>query len=173
MSSELKIRDYNKGDKATLVEIMKLNVPQFFAEVEVNDYEEYLDTETEIYLVAEMDGEVVGAGGLNFVDQNKTAMISWDFIKPEWQGKGVGSQLLKHRIDILKSKETIDLIVVRTSQFVYEFYEKNGFVLREIHRDYWAPGYDLYKMIYGNGRYRSWVENAQGDRENLISTKND
>lgn len=151
MSAGLKIRDYKKQDKSALVEIMKLNVPQFFAEVEVNDFDEYLDNETEVYLVAEVDGELVGAGGLNFVDQNKTAMISWDFIKPEWHGKGIGSQLLNHRIEILKTKKTVDLIVVRTSQLAYEFYEKNGFVLREIHRDYWAPGYDLYKMIYGNG----------------------
>ena len=58
----------------------------------------------------------------------------------------MGTQLLKHRIDILKSMEDVKKISVRTSQVAYKFYEKQGFELFEIIKDYWAEGFDLYNM---------------------------
>ena len=57
-------------------------------------------------------------------------------------------QLLKYRIEILKSIDGIQKITVRTSQLAYKFYEKQGFTLKEIQRDYWAKGFDMYSMEY-------------------------
>lgn len=31
---------------------------------------------------------------------------------------------------------TVEEIALRTSQCIYEFYEKNGFILKEIRKDY-------------------------------------
>ena len=66
----------------------------------------------------------------------------------EYQGKSLGAQLLKYRIEILKSIDGIQKITVRTSQLAYKFYEKQGFTLKEIQRDYWAKGFDMYSMEY-------------------------
>jgi ribosomal protein S18 acetylase RimI-like enzyme len=44
--------------------------------------------------------------------------------------------------------DNITTIMVRTSQLAYKFYEKNGFILKEIEKDYWAKGFDLYSMTY-------------------------
>ncbi|MDQ3141217.1 MAG: GNAT family N-acetyltransferase [Bacteroidota bacterium] len=147
MTDQLLIREYLISDKRLLVEILKLSVPDFFGESEVADFEEYIDHEVESYFVIESDEVIIGGGGLNFFDNKSTARISWDFINPAFHGKGIGQKLLKYRIDILKSM-TIDSIFVRTSQLAYGFYEKNGFVLQSITKDYWAPGYDLYDMKY-------------------------
>lgn len=73
--------------------------------------------------------------------------MSWDFVAPNLQGVGIGSMILNHRIEFLKSFPAVQKISVRTSQHAYQFYQKNGFVLKEIERDYWAKGFDLYKMI--------------------------
>jgi ribosomal protein S18 acetylase RimI-like enzyme len=55
---------------------------------------------------------------------------------------------LKHRIDKLNSIGSIQKITVRTSQVAYKFYEKQGFELFEIIKDYWADGFDMYNMEY-------------------------
>lgn len=148
MNEELKIRPYDIDDKSKLIEILKLNVPDFFAESEIEDLDNYLDNEIEQYFVVELNEELIGAGGINFENDYKIGIISWDFINPKFQGIGLGTQLLRYRIELLKSMKSIKTISVRTSQLTYKFYEKNGFVLKEIHRDYWAKGFDMYKMIY-------------------------
>ena len=56
--------------------------------------------------------------------------------------------MLNHRIEKLRNISSIKKIIVRTSQLVYKFYEKQGFVLLEVKKDYWADGLDMYKMEY-------------------------
>lgn len=148
MNNQIKIRAYQSADKPKLLDVLKLNVPEYFAESEIADLDDYLDTKIEKYFIAEFDNQIIGAGGINFEDDFKIGKISWDFIHPEFQGKGIGKQLLQHRLDILNSMESVGTISVRTSQLAYQFYEKNGFVLKEKIKDYWAEGFDLYKMIY-------------------------
>ena len=71
---------------------------------------------------------------------------------PDYQGKSLGTKLLKHRIDKLNSIDGIQKITVRTSQVAYKFYEKQGFELFEIKKDYWAEGFDMYNMEYKQKR---------------------
>ncbi len=147
MSENLEIRTYQTEDKTRVLELLKLNVPEYFAESEIEDFANYLDSEIEHYFVAELNGKIVSAGGINFENNDKIAKISWDIIAPDFQGKGIGGALLAHRIEFLESFKTIEQVLVRTSQHAYKFYEKNGFVLKEVEKDYWAEGFDLYKMI--------------------------
>ncbi len=147
MSDELKIRPFQIDDQEKLIEILKLNVPAHFAETEIQDFKNYLNNEIEDYFVIEWNGKLVGSGGLNFEENYKTGKISWDFINPDFQGRGIGRKLLAYRLEILKSDYRVEKVLVRTSQHAYQFYEKNGFVVREIHKDFWAAGFDMYKMI--------------------------
>ena len=43
---------------------------------------------------------------------------------------------------------SVGKITVRSSQVAYKFYEKQGFVLNEIKKNYWAEGFDMYSMEY-------------------------
>ncbi|WP_217636953.1 GNAT family N-acetyltransferase [Flavobacterium degerlachei] len=114
----------------------------------MEDFEYYLEHKIEKYYIIAIEQQIIGAGGINFEANGKTAKISWDFIDPKFQGLGIGQSLLKYRIDLLKSMDNITTIMVRTSQLAYKFYEKNGFILKEIEKDYWAKGFDLYSMTY-------------------------
>jgi ribosomal protein S18 acetylase RimI-like enzyme len=59
-------------------------------------------------------------------------------INPKHHGKGIGKKLAQHRIKHLNKNQNIELIIVRTTQLVYKFYEKMGFKLVKIEKDFWA-----------------------------------
>ncbi|MGM0580709.1 MAG: GNAT family N-acetyltransferase [Bacteroidota bacterium] len=142
----MKIRPYIASDKAAVLQLFDLNTPQYFDKTERAGLIHYLDNETEDYFVVEEQGEIVGAGGINYEPQAKTAAISWDIIKPNQHGKGIGRKLTQYRIQHINTKDEIELIVVRTSQHTNKFYEKMGFKLLKVEKDYWAEGFDLYEM---------------------------
>ncbi len=142
------IRPYTPSDKSSVLSLVRLNTPEFFHPSEVEDLSVYLENELEDYFVVEEEGKVVAAGGINYFPESKSARISWDVVSPNFHGKGIGAKLTKFRVDHAFSKNGVQTIVVRTSQMVYRFYEKQGFVLESIEKDYWAEGYDLYLMRF-------------------------
>ena len=149
------LRNLNLTEKAIVtsiiancVNLIKLNTPNFFAKEEVNDLSNYLDKGIELYYVLLVDGKVVGCGGINFAEKRTIGKISWDIMHPDYQGKSLGKKLLRYRIEVLKAIPSIKKITVRTSQLAYKFYEKQGFTLNEIKRNYWADGFDMYSMQY-------------------------
>lgn len=146
MLSEIQIRNYNPKDKNALLELLRLNTPTYFSPEEESDFISYLDKHILAYFVIEFENVIIGCGGINVTENQKTGVISWDIIHPNFQGKGIGKQLLEHRINFLKTNYLLDEIIVRTSQHTVDFYHKSGFELQEITKDYWAKGFDLYLM---------------------------
>lgn len=140
------IRPYCNEDKEAAIHLLRLNTPQYFHPSEESDFIEYLDKLIEHYFVVEERGNVVGCGGYNFVENNTIARIAWDMIHPDFQGQGVGKKLTLFRIDAIKKSSSAQSIVVRTSQLAYPFYEKVGFELDKVTKDFWAEGFDLYQM---------------------------
>ncbi|GAB2539011.1 GNAT family N-acetyltransferase [Rufibacter soli] len=137
-------------DKSSVIALLKLNTPDFFDPSEQKDLEEYLENKIEDYFVVEENSEIIGAGGINYFPNEKIARISWDVINPSFQGKGIGRRLIEHRINHLKRNKDVELIVVRTSQLVYKFYEKMGFKLIKVEKNFWAKNFDLYQMELTN-----------------------
>lgn len=148
MESKVKIIGYQPEHKAEIMNLFLLNTPLYFDASEEADLNNYLDNEIENYFVILLDNKLVGAGGINYNDQKTIAKISWDLIHPDFHGKKLGTLLLQHRLNQIKSMESIQKIVVRTSQFVHNFYAKNGFQLQYTTPNYWAEGFDLYYMEY-------------------------
>lgn len=140
------IRPYTTHDKPELIRLLKLNIPQYFAASEITDFTEYLDRQLEEYFVVEEGGDIIGSGGINYFWDSRLARISWDIIHPDYHGKGYGTKLTLYRINLLQNNPAIDIIVVRTTQLVYKFYEKAGFRLEKTEKDFWAKGFDLYQM---------------------------
>jgi N-acetylglutamate synthase-like GNAT family acetyltransferase len=150
MNTKITIRAYSKTDKPCVLELLKLNTPQYFSEEEEQDFVFFLENEIEQYYIFKQDQLIIGCGGINFEEEHKIGKISWDLFHPKYQGKGFGSLLLKYRIEKLKSNRIVETILVRTSQLVYKFYEKQGFELLEVKEDFWAKGFDMYLMKYKN-----------------------
>jgi len=142
------IRKYTANDREDVLHLLRLNTPLYFSPSEEKDLVYYLDNEVEHFYLIESGHDLVGCGGFNFSDDLSVGKISWDIFHPDKQGKGFGSLLTKYRIDKLKSYDSVKTISVRTSQLVYKFYEKFGFELKETVKDYWAEGFDLYRMEF-------------------------
>ncbi|HEX8528499.1 MAG TPA: GNAT family N-acetyltransferase [Cytophagales bacterium] len=142
------IRPYTAADQASVLHLLRLNTPQSFAPAEEADLVYYLENHADHYFVVEADDEVLGCGGFNFSDDGTVGKISWDIFHPDHQGKGLGSALTRYRIAKLKEYDSDRTISVRTKQVAYRFYEKIGFRLREVVKDYWAEGFDLYRMEF-------------------------
>ncbi|MEO6902252.1 MAG: GNAT family N-acetyltransferase [Bacteroidia bacterium] len=148
MKDNILIREYKKEDKDSVLNLFKLNTPEYFSEEEQKELIFYLENEIEYYFVIENNNLIVGSGGINFSGKPAIGKISWDMIHPDFQGKSLGSFLLNYRIEKMKKMEALEKIIVRTSQLVYKFYEKQGFQLLEVVEDYWAKGFHLYQMEY-------------------------
>lgn len=140
------IRLSKHSDREVLIQNMKSNVPQYFAESEIVEFMDYLNQHAEHYYVYEDQGIIIGSGGINYFLDEGVARISWDIIHPAHQNRGIGKQLVLYRINEIKKISKIKFVIVRTSQMVYPFYQQLGFQLEFITKDYWAKGFDLYQM---------------------------
>ncbi|HRI33360.1 MAG TPA: GNAT family N-acetyltransferase [Saprospiraceae bacterium] len=140
------IRLWIHSDREALIQNMKCNVPEYFAESEIVEFMDYLNQNAEHYYVYEDQGKIIGSGGINYFLDEGVARISWDIIHPSHQNRGIGKQLVLYRINEIKKIPKIKFIIVRTSQMVYPFYQQLGFELDFITKDYWVKGFDLYQM---------------------------
>lgn len=140
------IRPYQPLDQKKLIQLLQLNTPKYFAPSEEKYFINYLENDSAHYFVHEKNNELLGCGGINYFHKASLARIAWDMVHPNHHGKGIGKQLVEFRINEIKKNNTINKIVVRTSQYTFNFYKKMGFELEKIEKDYWAKGFDLYLM---------------------------
>lgn len=138
------LRPYQKSDFEQIINLFLLNTPEYFCPPEQEDLERFLKNEIENFYVIDEDGKVLATGGSNI--KGDVGYLSWYIVHPEYQGKGLGSQLAHKNLDILRANPDLNGIKVRTSQLVYSFYEKLGFVLISTTDNYWGEGMHLYEM---------------------------
>ncbi len=89
MKNQAYIREYNPDDQTDLIQLLRLNTPEYFSIDEEKDFIHYLDNEIDFYYVIELENKIVGCGGINFKDET-TGVISWGIIHPEFQRKSFG-----------------------------------------------------------------------------------
>ena len=142
----MEIRKFESSDREKVINLLRMNTPDFFSPNEEKDLIYYFDFHADNYYVIENQNNIIGAAGFNLSGDGKTGYLSWDIIHPEYQGKGIGSELTRFRIQRIKAIDTVQTLAVRTSQLAYKFYEKFGLILRETVRNYWDEGFDLYQM---------------------------
>lgn len=130
----MQIRGYQTQDATGLSDVFRKNIPDAFAQFELDEYVDFLRTNTDPYFVAELDGRLVGACGHYLVQNEQTAHLCWVFTDPGT--KGVGRALVRHNIDIIRQQRAAQTIVCRTSQVAYQFFEKFGFQLQHTKPDF-------------------------------------
>ncbi len=139
------IRQFTASDTERVVALFRESVLQYFAPEEEQELLTYLRQPPQNYFVLEDGGELVACGGIKFDELNRSCRVAWDFVGARQYGKGYGSKLLSHRIELVR-RQKLDRMQSYTSQFSYGFYQKHGFEMVRTERDYWAKGYDLVLM---------------------------
>jgi hypothetical protein len=72
MSDKPNIRPYNPEDKPGLLRIFKCNVPAYCAVSEISDFNRHLEDRMEMYLVAVLNGQIIGSGGIKSEEDGRT-----------------------------------------------------------------------------------------------------
>ena len=80
-------------------------------------------------VVAEVKGEIAGFGG---IDTNAVEQLKWLYVMPEFQGSGVGTQILKQLEEIGWSRG-LSTIRLHAAPGAFLFYQRHGY--REMERD--------------------------------------
>lgn len=98
------------------------------------------DSGTEDYpiMVCEVDGFPIGVGRAHFISETE-AQIRSISVEPNWEGKGIGSIVLKELEKIVTEKGARRVIIHARNSAV-EFYKKNGY--NEV-----EPSYTLFDEI--------------------------
>jgi ribosomal-protein-alanine N-acetyltransferase len=146
------IRPYTTADRQDCIAAFESNMPQFFMQHELPDFENWLqrqekaDTTLEQYYVAEQDGKVIACGGYYIEPDKQSARMTWGLVHNSLHKKGIGKALILHRIKAIQSIAPSATIGLDTTQHSFSFFEKLGFVTTKITQNSYGEGMHRYDM---------------------------
>lgn len=129
------------------IEEMKLDDIDGVFEVEKNCFEDYwskdsfkkeLSNNLAKYLVAKVDGKVVGYVGIWFVvDEGHITNVA---VHENYRGKKIGDKLIKELVQVCKDNKIVSMTLeVRASNTVAQnLYRKYGFKMAGIRKEYYS-----------------------------------
>lgn len=149
-------RKYIKADKESCMNAFKSNVPLYFTEEEITDFENFLDRLEKgsddgnpgntYFFVVVLNEKVIGCGGFGDRYNDNIISLAWGLIHKDFHKRGFGKKLLLHRLEQIKKIYPASRVVMDTTQFSFSFFEKYGFVTTKITRDYYTNGMHRYDM---------------------------
>jgi ribosomal-protein-alanine N-acetyltransferase len=142
---EIAIRAYTHTDRQACLEAFKSNVPVYFSEQEVTDFTIFLEgLENGAYIipyyVITYNQMVMGCGGYERDEKNRTFALAWGLIHNDFHKLGFGEKLLQYRLEQIKEWHKNATVIIDTTQHSAPFFEKYGFVTKKETTDYYAPG---------------------------------
>jgi predicted GNAT family N-acyltransferase len=153
---ETSIRNYIRNDKEDCLIAFKSNVPVYFTEEEIRDFENFLDRlenkpdqvnpENAHFFVVVFNDKVIGCGGFGDRFNNNIISLAWGFIHKDFHKKGFGKTLLLYRLEQIKKIYPLAPVIIDTTQYTYSFFEKFGFCTTNITKDYYTVGMHRYDM---------------------------
>jgi predicted GNAT family N-acyltransferase len=135
------------------------NMPKFFDTSEFPLFSNYLAGHEERlrsgkpfqdkYFVMQDGYQLVACGGVDLKPDERRANLVWGMVDNAKHRQGLGETFLRFRLEMVQQFIPGGHIVLDTTQHSYGFFEKNGFVVKKITNDYYAPGMHRYDMISG------------------------
>lgn len=139
-------RNIAPSDLADCVALFRSNVPSYFCDEELPEFEEFVSSAACPYFVIEIDDVVVGCGGYGLRDDSDVADLCWGMVASDHHGRGLGEYLLYIRLREIINREHVQYVRLCTSQHTSGFFERYGFVVQSRKRDGFAEGLDDLEM---------------------------
>lgn len=159
----MNVRPYHIEDKEACMKIFDSNCPKFFDFSERALFEKWLDhqgdngieykspayknTSYDAYSVAINDqGEILGCAGFYISAEMPEARMAWGMVHAAHHREGIGSLLLKYRINLVEQQWPQLDITLGTSQHTCPYYEKMGFHLLQVFENGYGQGLHQHEM---------------------------
>ena len=158
----MKIRPYQKADKANCLDIFSSNCPLYFDTAEYDLFSKWLDHqggqtgyESPTYQDAEKDAYyvienknalLIACGGFYIYKNMPEARMAWGMVHAAFHAQSFGSTLYQYRKDAIKETWPQHKITLGTSQHTFKFYEKMGLKLINTIPAGYGPDLDQYNM---------------------------
>ena len=142
---------WRPGRRAACLALFDANSPEYFAPNERADYERFLATAGDGYVLCLEGEEVVGAYGLYARPGGERATLSWILIAPAAQGAGLGRAIMDRVGDAARAlgAATVD---IATSHKAASFFARFGARELGTTTDGWGPGMHRIDMEWSVGR---------------------
>ncbi|MDO4264699.1 MAG: GNAT family N-acetyltransferase [Deinococcus sp.] len=123
--NEITLRPYTDADLEACLEVMRSNVPEYFAHEEMADFQGFLQGTPQPYFVLLQGGEVCGCGGVALFPSEAagtepeptTAGLTWGMVRRDLHGWGLGYQLFTRRLAWLRQQRPeVSQVRLATSQ---------------------------------------------------------
>lgn len=160
----MEIRGFAPEDTASVRRIARASLEASYADVLSRDtidqaieewytdeaFEEYLDGDEMVFLVAVEAGEIVGFSQSHLLKEEGKGRVLWLHIDPEHRGEGIGSTLFERTRDELRNRgiERVTGVVLTDNEEGNQFYRRQG--LESLYtRTVTIGGEEYQETIYG------------------------
>ena len=147
---------YTDNWRASCMEAFVSNVPQYFTEAEIAQFEDWLEkmkegrTNWHYYVV--LSGDILlGCGGFVYDEENHKVTFAWGLVNRKFHKQGWGKLLLTYRLDKIRALYAGADVILDTTQFSTTFFEQYGFVTVKYTENGYTDGLHRYDMILRTG----------------------
>ncbi|WP_146217460.1 GNAT family N-acetyltransferase [Chitinophaga sp. S165] len=146
------ITEYTSTWRQQCLDAFISNVPDYFTEAEVSQYENWLDLfvaekEHSHYYVAISGKTLVGCGGFGYDEKKNEVTFAWGLVDRKFHKQGFGKQLLIYRLSKIRELYPGASIILDTTQHSRPFFERYGFVTVKYTENGYSNGMHRYDMI--------------------------
>lgn len=139
------LRRYTPEDEPACLAILASNTPTFFAAGDADEFRPFLRDDPGDYFVTVVDGEIRACGGC-YVREDGVGGLTWGMVHAADHRRGLGSELLRHRLEMIRRVPSAWCVVLHTTQKTAPFFEHFGFETSHTIEDGYGPGLDRCSM---------------------------
>lgn len=135
--------DYNEKHLAACLDLFDQNCPQFFADNERQDYEDYLLSNDDAYKVGLVGDDLVAAFGISTDREKRQGRVTWIMASPNVHGQGIGAKMMGYAIECARA-ENLHTMQIAASHLSASFFAKFGATEIKTIEHGWGP--DMHRV---------------------------